>query len=118
MMTKEQIDTELRRIQQSVPKALRDTVLVRTAITPTMSMIAQKAIEDPDFPPEKKEQLQLLIDRGYFTKEKYTQNDKVAKQIDNYVNREIKKSIKEGRLPNKKQLKQLEEQWKEQKDNS
>jgi len=102
------IEKELRRIQASIPKPLLQFVVTETAITPTMKDVVDKALEDPDFPAEKKEELRILKANGYFDRKKVRQNDNIAKQIDNYVNREIKKAVKDGRLPTKKQLKEIQ----------
>lgn len=110
-MTKEAIDKVLKEIQLSVPEALRKAVVVRSPATPVMKMIVDKALEDPEFPEEKKQQLRELKDAGYFEKEHLGENPKIANQIENYVNREIKKAVKEGRLPNKKQLIELTKLW-------
>lgn len=103
-MTREQIFKELSRIQQSIPKALLQHVVSETHLTPTMKDVVDKAIEDPDFPAHKKEQLIKLKDAGYFNKTVVRQNNKIAKMIDDYVIRETKKSVKAGRLPTKKEL--------------
>lgn len=103
-MTREQIFKELSRIQQSIPKALLENVASETHLTPTIKDVVDKAIEDPDFPAHKKEQLIKLKEAGYFNKTVVRQNDKIAKMIDDFVVRETKKAVKEGRLPTKKQL--------------
>lgn len=109
--TKDSIDKVLREIQQSVPETLRKAVVVKKLATPTMIFIVDKALEDPDFPQDKKDKLRELKDAGYFTKERATEDPKVAKQIENYVARETKRAIKEGRLPTKKQFKELQKTW-------
>lgn len=116
-MTQEKINDVLRDIYAKVPKEWRDNVVQTTPLTPTMASVVSKAIEDPDFPQEKKEQLKIFQDLGYFNKEKFAENSNLAKKIDTFVNREIKKAVKEGRLPTKKKLKELQEQWKQQKEN-
>lgn len=111
-MTQEQISDTLKEIYNRVPKEWRNNVVQVTPLTPTMSKIVGLAMEDPNFSQEKKEQLKILQDSGYFSKEKYTEDPILAKKIDTFVTREIKKAVKEGRLPNKKKLKELQEQWK------
>lgn len=116
--TKESIDKTLREIQQSVPALLRKAVVTKTIATPTVMFVVDKALEDPDFPQEKKDKLLELKEAGYFNKEKPTENPKVAQQIENYVARKTKEAIKEGRLPTKKQFKELQELWKQQEQTS
>lgn len=106
-MTEEQIFKELQRIQASVPKHLRDNVVREENAAPSVNLVIEKAFEDPNFPEEKKEQLRLLKENGFFDRKTPVQDPKIAKQIDQYVMRELKKSVKEGRLPSKKQLKEL-----------
>lgn len=109
--TQESIDKVLRDIQRSVPEQLRKAVVIKKASTPTVSFIVEKALEDPDFPQEKKDELLRLKELGYFDKEKASEDPKIAKQIENYVARETKKAIKEGRLPTKKEFKELQKTW-------
>lgn len=108
--TQEQVNKEMARIQQSIPRAWLDYVVSETHLTPTIKDVVEKAIEDKDFPEEKKKQLLHLKEMGYFDKKIVRQNEKIAKMIDEYVTREIKKSVKAGRLPTKKQLKELTKQ--------
>jgi hypothetical protein len=106
-MTEETILKVLREIQASVPKHLRDNVVTEELATPDIKMVVEKALEDPDFPEEKKKQLLLLQENGYFDKKRTVENKKVAAQIDAFVKRKIREAVKEGRLPNRKQLKKL-----------
>jgi len=66
-----------------------------------MKMVMEEALTSDKVRPELKEKIQNLYDAGEFSRTKTIENQKVAKQIDNYVNREIKKAIKAGRLPRK-----------------
>lgn len=106
-MTEEQIFKELKRINESVPSYLKANVVTEQASSPTVKKVIDAALEDPNFPEEKKQQLRLLKENGIFDKTKPVENTKIAKQIDQYIMREIRKSIKEGRLPNRKELKKL-----------
>jgi len=106
-MTEEQIFKELKRINESVPAYLKSNVVTEQFASPTVKKVVDTALEDPNFPEEKKQQLILLKENGYFDKTKPVENPKIVKQIDQYVMREIRKSIKEGRLPNRKELKEL-----------
>ncbi len=117
-MTEEQILKEMREIYDRVPAAWRKSVVKTASATPTMAMVIDKALEDPDFPEEKKEQIRLLKDKGYFDKQRLTEDPQIALKINNFINREMKKKVKEGKLPNKKQLKELKIQWQNQNNNS
>lgn len=107
MFTQESISKELKRINDSVPELLKANTLIEVAKTPDMQFVFEKALEDPDLSEEKKRKIKNMLDTGMFNKKKITENHQVAKQRDDYVSREIKKSVKEGRLPNKKQARLL-----------
>lgn len=107
MFTRESISLELKRIQDSIPKLLKDNTLKEVPKTPIMELVFKKALEDADITPEKKAQLQKLIDTGILSQNKIIENPKVAKMRDDWVAKEIKKSVREGRLPSKKKLKEL-----------
>lgn len=104
MFTKESIDAELRRVSSTIPKIYRQQVTSEAALTPTMADVVEKALADPGFPEEKKVHLRVLKESGHFDKKKVVTNEKIAKKIDEWTRKEIRKSIKAGRLPNKKQL--------------
>lgn len=105
--TRGRISEELLKIQKSVPENLRKSVIEERLKAPKVAFVIDKAIEDPNFPEEKKKELIRLKEQGHFHQTGFYENEKIAKQIDNYVNREIKKAIKDGRLPTKKKLKEL-----------
>lgn len=115
MIQEEQVMKELRDIYSRVPKEWKSAAVTTTSKTPQMAFIVDKALEDPNFPEEKKIQLRELKEAGTFDKQQYTENPAIVKKIDNFVNREIKKAVKEGRLPNKKKLTELKTQWQNQK---
>lgn len=107
MFTRESISKELKRIQDSVPELLIKNTLGEVSKTPEMELVFQKALEEPNISKEKKEQIRKLLASGMFSQKRIIENPKVAKMRDEYVTREIKKSVKEGRLPTKKQLRDL-----------
>lgn len=108
MFTRESIAKEIAKIQQSVPELLRKNTLVEALKTPEMKLVAEKAMDDEFLPDEKRKQIKQLYDLGLFSGKTIKENPKVAKQRDLWVQREIKRAVKEGRLPTKKQLKELE----------
>lgn len=107
MFTKESISLELKRIQDSIPPLIKEFTLIEKLKTPAMKLVFEKAIEDPNISDEKKEKIKHMLDTGMFDKKQIYENKEVAKQRDEYVSREIKKSVKAGRLPTRKQLKEL-----------
>ena len=107
MFTRESISKELKRINDSVPKALKQSTFSEIKQTPEMEFVFQKAMEEPNLSPEKKEQIRKFLASGILSKTKIQENEKIAKMRDEYVIREIRKSVKAGRLPNQKKFKEL-----------
>ena len=105
--TPERIGAELKEIQDRIPKTLLKNVITEVPANPAILMVVNKALEDPDFPEEKKKKLQILKDAGEFDKKQYKQNNKIAKMIDQFVEREIAKKIKAGKLPKRSEIKNL-----------
>lgn len=105
--TQETIAKELKRIQDSVPQLFRDTMFTKVKKTPTLEMVANKVLEESDLTESRRKQVETLVKEGHLSREHMLENPKTAKQRDIWVLKEIKKSVKEGRLPNKKQLKEL-----------
>lgn len=96
--TPESIAIELKRIHNLVPQSLRDKAVITVKKTPTMEFLAKKFLEEST-DEEAKKQTKILLDSGEFSKEVIRENTQVTKIIDDIINREIKKSIKAGRLP-------------------
>ena len=107
MHTRETISKELKRIQDSVPKMMRDFTLIKVAKSPEIEMVFKKALESPDVSEKKKEYVRSILESGKLSQEKITENPKVAKMRDEYVQREINKSVKAGRLPSKKEFRRI-----------
>lgn len=115
--TEAQVLAELKRIQANAPKLLVSRVVLSELATPTIKKIALEALNSDTISPEKKNHIQTLLDNGHFDKKIYTEDPKIAEQLNNYMKREINKAVREGRLPTKKQMKELEPLWQEQKNN-
>lgn len=106
--TKESISRELKRIQDAVPKLFRDTLFKESDKTPVVREMFEKVASGEETSANvSKETAQMLLNDGIFHKKHIQENPQVAKQRDIWVGKEIKKSVKEGRLPNKKQLAKL-----------
>lgn len=91
----------------SIPENLRKNVFKEVPATPTVEFVMKEAVKTESIPKEKRDQIQALLDSGQFSKKKTIENPRIAKMVDEYVTREIKKSVKAGRLPNKTTLKNL-----------
>ncbi len=95
--SKHSIQKELARIQTTVPQAMRDGLLLEEEESPAMVKVITEALKG-DFPEEKKAEWRIALLR---------ENPKKAALIDSWIRKEIKKSVKAGRLPTKKELKKL-----------
>lgn len=116
--TTESIDRELKRINSTIPTMLKQQVVSDVDVTPgiklLMETILEKSVgdvvknehtgEEVTITAELQGKARRLMDTGKITLKKPQQNAKIAALIDRWVQREIKKSVKEGRLPTRKQL--------------
>jgi len=109
MFTKEQITKELQRIQSTIPINYINNVTKEKLIAPAVKMVIEKAVKDKGIPKEKREQYQVLLDSGDLDKKEIVENKSVVKKMNAWVDKEIKKSIKAGKLPSKKEFKKLYE---------
>lgn len=108
MTREERIAKELAEIQSRIPRNLLGNVVRESPSSPTIRMVVDKAIADQNFPKEKREKLIVLRDAGEFDKKSYRQDHKIAKMIDDFVEREIRKKIKSGLLPKREDIGDLE----------
>jgi predicted outer membrane protein len=100
----EEISKVLLEIQRRIPRLLIKNAVSEVKLTPTVEFVVNKALESNTLSKEKKEKLQMLKDSGEFSKMKFKDNIQVQKQINNFVGREINKAIKQGRLPPKSEI--------------
>lgn len=101
------INAVLKEIQASIPEAWKKTVVVSQKISPTVEKVMLEALKSDTIDGEKKKQIQHVLDSGMISKEVPMENKKVSVQIENFVNRQINKAIKEGRLPPKSHIQYL-----------
>lgn len=107
MFTHESISKELQRINDSVPDLIKEFTLIKKEKHSVIEFVIRKALEEPSISKKKKERLKKALESGIFNQTTIVENPEVAKQRDDWVLREIKKSVRAGRLPTKKQLKEL-----------
>lgn len=98
-MTSEKIAEVLSEIQSRIPKSLSRNVFREVPKTPTMAFVVDKILEEKAGSEEDRARLQTLKDAGEFNKTMVVENEKIVKLIDQFISREIKKAIREGRLP-------------------
>lgn len=114
--TQESISKVLREINSRIPPLLKKNAYTIESLTPTIMKVMEEALKSDNISAEKKEEVKRLTEQGYFKKEKITENPRYVKMINEWTTREIKKAVKQGRLPNKAQLSELELQWKKEKE--
>ena len=89
----------LDQISASIPKELTDNLIIQEAQCPYSLQIMERALEDPEVSKEDKERFMSIIDSGMLQKVVDVVDPKVEKKIDEYMEKEIEKAIKLGRLP-------------------
>ena len=89
---------ELRRIHDSIPEEWKKRVTVKQKVSPTVEWAVKKAIDSGELTAKKKNQFQNVLDSGVLSQEEDVENTKVTKKIDEYLKREMAKSIRAGRL--------------------
>ena len=100
---------ELQRISQSIPKELLDKLMVTRLKSPTVVEVVKRVLVDDTVSKEKKEQLQHIIDSGYLNQTETVADPEIEKQIDEYMDKEIERAIKLGRIPDPKKDKDLKD---------
>lgn len=95
--TQEQVDAKLKEIQASIPKEYFE--FEDALKTPTMQMVVDKAIEDPNFPAHKKMGLIALKKLGMFSQTQNRIKEARREQIDKFLEAAIANAIRKGELP-------------------
>jgi NH3-dependent NAD+ synthetase len=91
----------IERIQNSIPKELKDSLMKEERYAPVTLEIIDKALADKRGTPEFLEKLQALKDSGELDRTMQVVDVEVEKKIDAYMESELKKAIKRGELPKK-----------------
>jgi len=97
----------LKEIQRNIPKGMIDGAISQKKLTPTVERVMDAALDSAEISEEKKAQIRNLKELGTFSKEAVLEDAKMVKALDEYVNRQINKAIKEGRLPPRSHVKYL-----------
>lgn len=97
----------LREIQREIHHDLLKAAVISKKATPTVEKVLREAVKSKTIDPEKRQQIQNLLDTGDYSREKPQEVAKYTKLIDQFVNRKIREAIKAGRLPPKSHIKFL-----------
>jgi len=95
-------------IQSRVPKEWRAMLMKTIKVSPSTEFLVKKILRNKDLSPDKHKHLEILYKTGEFSKTKEVLNEQIAKKIDNFVEREIKRAIKLGLLDKPVQMAQDE----------
>jgi hypothetical protein len=91
----------IQRIQNSIPQDLKDHLMKTEPYAPTTLLLIDKILADGKGSPELREKLQAVKDSGELNRTVEVVNRKVEKEIDSFIESELKKAIKRGELPEK-----------------
>jgi hypothetical protein len=107
-----EIESELARIQNSIPQELTDALIIKANPSKEMLDVLIKITKDEQATPQQKYKAQLMIDAELFSQEVDTVDKKIEKKINDYIESEIEKSVKRGTLPKGKKFRNLKKKIK------
>ena len=90
---------ELRRITKSIPKEFKDKITKQVDKAPVLKELYEKAKEDKNEEAIKK--LGLLKKAGYLDEKEEVVDEEIVSQVSKWLDEQIERSIKLGRLPDK-----------------
>jgi hypothetical protein len=93
----------LREIQDSIPQELILNITKKEKQFHTLKQVVEHALTLPDdqIPAKEKRKFRSLLDSGYLEKEVEVTDTTVEQQISEYLDKEIQKAQKQGKLPKK-----------------
>lgn len=94
---------ELKRITESIPRELLDSLMKKENLSPTIKHLFNKALTDKEvsatLTDEQRERFKLILESGVLDKQVDVLDFDTEKAIDAYLQAEIELSIRAGRLP-------------------
>lgn len=97
-MTESQIKV-LKRINEGIPKAFLDRLIMKRYTYPTIREMVDRGLEDPEVADKVKDKLRILKNSQEYSATEDVVDEEMEKKIDAYLSREVKKAIKSGALP-------------------
>jgi len=95
------VNLELERISRNIPDELLDNLYKEEEANVTIKTVIAKALDDDDFPEEKKERYRTLLNSGELDGTVEREQEDVREELEQWLEDEIQKSIKAGRLPDR-----------------
>lgn len=89
----------LEQINKSIPQALLEGLVVKMPAFSTLKQVAEAALTDPNTSEEDRKACESILKSGYLDKIVDTIDQGVEKQIDEYLDLQIKQAVEEGLLP-------------------
>jgi len=88
-------------IQEGIPRELLMNLTKKEIQAPTIKKVYELALTKPDdeVTPRQKRNIQAMLDSGRLDREVEVLDEEVEKEIDAYMEAEIAKAVKLGRLP-------------------
>lgn len=99
--TEEDIQMELERISSNIPEEILNNLYYEEEANKTIKTVIAKALDDPQFPEEKKEKYRNLLNSGKLDGTVTREDEEVREELDEWLEEQIQKSIKAGRLPSR-----------------
>lgn len=99
---------ELRRISSRIPEEMLDRLMVEKDVAPVVKEVLERACKDKDVPKKLRDKYRNIIDAGYIDLKEMIVDEDVQKEVDEWVENEIDKAIKLGRIPDPKVDKELQ----------
>lgn len=98
-LTEADINMELERISENIPDEILDNLYYEKEANVTIKTVIAKALDDPEFPEEKKEKYWNLLNSGKLDGTVTRMDEDVKEEMDEWFEEQIQKSIEAGRLP-------------------
>lgn len=98
---------ELQRIQSTIPDTIKKRIMRKQKVSPTVAWALREAIKSDEMSDKKKEQMQHVIDTGIVDQTEEVENKTAIRELNNYLEQEIAKSVVAGRLSKPKNEKVL-----------
>lgn len=98
---------ELKRIQDSIPKTYLGKLMIKQKDTKQVKEFLdalRRAVKDKSNTPEQRRKAQIILDSKYLESDKEVADEKIEKKIDDYLTKQIERSVRLKRLPSKQEI--------------
>lgn len=99
--TEEDVQLELERISSNIPDEILENLYYEEEANKTIKTVIAKALDDQNFPEEKKDKYRNLLESGRLDGTVKREDEDVREELEEWMEKEIQKSIEAGRLPDR-----------------